>query len=93
MNLDVIKTWIAKEIISYLQFEDEMLIDMVYNMLEVDEVGVYFFSSSLIEARSEAYSGYLNSLFGEECCRIYGKALELASFSTARSYGNSQGDC
>ena len=43
MNLDVIKTWIAKEIISYLQFEDEMLIDMVYNMLEVDEVGVYYF--------------------------------------------------
>lgn len=70
-----------------------MLIDMIYNMLEVDEVGVYFFSSSLIEARPETHSGYINSLFGEECCRVHGKTLEFASFRAARSHGNSQGDC
>lgn len=32
------KTWIAKEIVSILGFEDDVLIDMIYNMLALDEV-------------------------------------------------------
>ena len=42
VNMEIMKTWIAKEIVSYLNFEDEMLIDMIYNMLTVDEVSVCF---------------------------------------------------
>ena len=38
MNLDIMKTWIAKEIVSILGFEDDVLIDMIYNMLALDEV-------------------------------------------------------
>ena len=38
VNLDIMKTWIAKEIVSILGFEDDVLIDMIYNMLALDEV-------------------------------------------------------
>ena len=41
MNLDVMKTWIAKEIVSILGFEDDVLIDMISNMLALDEVGTF----------------------------------------------------
>ncbi|KAK8790621.1 hypothetical protein WA588_002370 [Blastocystis sp. NMH] len=37
VNLDIMKTWIAKEIVSILGFEDDVLIDMIYNMLALDE--------------------------------------------------------
>ena len=39
VNLDVIKTWIAKEVNSILGFDDDVLIDMIFNMLSLDEVG------------------------------------------------------
>ncbi len=32
------KTWIAKEVVSKVGFEDEVLIDMIFNMLTLDEV-------------------------------------------------------
>lgn len=34
------KTWIAKEVVSIVGFEDDVLIDMIYNMLALDEVGI-----------------------------------------------------
>ena len=38
VNLDIMKTWIAKEVVSKLGFEDEVLIDMIFNMLTLGEV-------------------------------------------------------
>lgn len=38
VNLESMKGWIAKEINSILGFEDDVLIDMIYNLLSLDEV-------------------------------------------------------
>lgn len=32
------KTWIGKEITEIMGYEDDVLIDMIYNMLALDEV-------------------------------------------------------
>ena len=37
VNLESMKGWIAKEINSILGFEDDVLIDMIYNLLSLDE--------------------------------------------------------
>jgi hypothetical protein len=33
VNMDVIKPWIAKKTFEYLKIEDEVLIELVYNLL------------------------------------------------------------
>lgn len=38
VNLDIMKTWIGKEITEIMGYEDDVLIDMIYNMLALDEV-------------------------------------------------------
>ena len=38
VNLDIMKTWIGKEITEIMCYEDDVLIDMIYNMLALDEV-------------------------------------------------------
>lgn len=38
VNLESMKGWIAKEINNILGFEDDVLIDMIYNLLALDEV-------------------------------------------------------
>ena len=40
----MINTWIAKEVNSILGFDDEVLIEMIFNMLSLDEVGGKAFS-------------------------------------------------
>lgn len=41
VNLDVIKTWIAGKINEFLP-EDDIVVDMVYNILETDQyVGIH----------------------------------------------------
>ena len=38
VNLEVMKTWIAKEIVEIVGYEDEILIDMIYNTISNQEV-------------------------------------------------------
>lgn len=39
VELKVIKPWISKKVVEILGFEDDVLIDFIFNMLEAD-VGV-----------------------------------------------------
>lgn len=38
VNLDIMKIWIGKEVNEIMGFDDEILIDMIYNMISLEEV-------------------------------------------------------
>lgn len=54
VNLESMKGWIAKEINSILGFEDDVLIDMIYNLLSLDEV-LQALRDSFLESGSQAH--------------------------------------
>ena len=54
VNLESMKGWIAKEINSILGFEDDVLIDMIYNLLSLDEVPQAL-QDSFLESGSQAH--------------------------------------
>lgn len=83
VNLDVIKTWIAKEVNSILGFDDDVLIDMIFNMLSLDEVGETA-ESDTVGGGSEAHSSHTGSLFGGERGALHREVVVAASVCAER---------
>ena len=43
VNLDIIKPWITKRITEILGFEDDVVLEFVFNMLESEKVSTVWF--------------------------------------------------
>lgn len=87
VNLESMKGWIAKEINSILGFEDDVLIDMIYNLLSLDEV-LQALRDSFLESGSQAHWSHTDSLLRAQRYRVYRKAVVLAALCPKRSFRN-----
>lgn len=59
VKLDVLRPWISKKITDFLNIEDDVVVEFVYNQLEEEKVN-FIFLSDVFKCRNEIFMFIIN---------------------------------